>query len=441
MNTYQEVLDRLIHDELPRPSTYDEFAAVVNDIKNETDRMKRNLPMIRSTKGSHEELEMFIHSMQRQLLVWMETVYAYLPEQEQRRLNRFSDVPALTDGYKKIYNYFEDVLQFIQRHFTRYIDISCMIPASRLMEAQDKVTESLALIEQGLGKSDIDPICREIIMKPLYHLIATDAAAHTVTYEKLLYLNELHTGLTDLFTRYSDDNISQKLRERLIYLNFNDPDYYTYVTESIMKDAEENLTSIHKLVLFYEFENEYDQLLVKPGISYIPEEKCLKEELREWITKRIEHIKRTTEILQAPVLPVDFAKFLAYKIFVDMSIEQVSYIVNVLYDKEIIGNDVTKKSIMEFVTYFITTKNGNNLSVKSAINKMYNPGAALVDSVRSLVKYFLTITSPHLLLLIPLTELIIRMAQNNASVTCLTLALLFLAHFIYDFPRQSAPFV
>ena len=96
---------------------------------------------------------------------------------------------------------------------------------------------------------------------------------------------------------------------------------------------------------------------------------------------------------------------------------------------------------MEFVTHFIATKNSTNLSVDSALKKMYKPGASIVDSVRNILRHILTVTHTNIILFLPLIELIIRMAQKNASVTCLTLALLFLAHFIYDYTRQSVPLV
>jgi hypothetical protein len=364
----------------------------------------------------------------------MQTVHAYLPEQEQRRLRLFSDVPVFSDGYKETYNSLESVLLFVQRHFANYIDISCMIPASFIMEAQDKVTESLQLIEQGLGKSGIDKKCKEIIMKPLYNLIATDVATHSVTREHLLYLEALNTELVELFNAYDDDEISQKLHKCLMYLNFNDVGYFTHVTDLMKNELNTYVTAKYKLMKLYEMEAYNNQLPVKEGIAYNLKGVFLKQQLKEWITDEIKLVKQRAEVEEAPALPADFAKLFDIKVFLDLSGDQTAYLVDLLYKVGIIKKKVVKARLMELASYFIATEREENLSGESLRKKMYNPGAAIVESVREVLRDLLNKTHSNILLLVPLTYLIIRMAQANASVTCLTLALFFSAHFTYLLP-------
>lgn len=394
MNTYPlTVIERLIHDELPKqPRTYKQFyASIINELENETNRIMQDLPGVLSTKATYQELEIHLQSIQKGLLLLMQEVVTYIPAVELEKLMKSGDESDSKNGNVIIYYCLEDLLSFLKQHFEHYMNMTYVVPISEYSWERWMITFELEHLEVMLNHAGIDPRLFYIVLGPLYGFSKT-TMNNRFTYERLNYLKQLSKGLSSAVSKYEIEDFLMGLHDILLYLNFNDTDYIAYLFQVIEEELEKLPTNREKLAHLYLWEKKVLQQSVKEGLCYRPGESSLKQQVQDWVAGEIKFIKQHEESDELPHLPKELAKFINFKIRVKLSINQVSYLLDIAYEAGIFDR-MTKAEILEFMVYFISSKRKDNPSLKSLRNKLYKPPAAIIRSVAKLLSNLLEITN------------------------------------------------
>lgn len=390
MNTYPlGVITRLIHEELPkRKNMSKEFNLLRNKVIKETDRIIKDLPQMMSTKKDHTSIETSIQALQKDLLSSMAEILKYLPMTEWRTVIYPASISPSIDGYRAMYQCMERLLSFILQHFSRYMDAGFMAPVGYLESAKSPGA-FLFRTEEIFERVPIDQKSKQIICKPFHDLVYSTDYTQKIPYEYLVYLNELKECLIVVLETYKEEELAQKMKELLIYLNFNDNDYFLHVVSLIKQELKAIPTTKMKQNKLYELKNNYEQLPVKPGVNYRPGEPSLKQQLSEWILRQIEHVKLSAADVDTAVISHYDRN---YNLFLPVSIDELGCFLYLLYEAEIIRKDVIKKKLAEVVSRHISTKGKEKISAGNLLNKMSKPEARILLSVSKKLEKLIELT-------------------------------------------------
>ena len=429
------VIARLVDDALrKRPCTADEFrTSVLLELQSEADRIKRDFPDILLLTGIKQHvMELHIQAHQKKLLMLLDSVIAALPKKEQQRLNKINPVFEWPDRLKTIHNCLEDLLQFMQLHFMPFMNPNYLIPVFYHVLEEESFKKNLRLIERKLREAAIDPAYWEILKQPLDDLFVVNGGGHTVVYERLMYLKELHDELVKLVSGNSDD-LLKRLQELLIYLNFNDPAYYTLLINTMTAEANEFVRISKRELRLCWFRKVIEQLPVKGDTAFIPNKPSLDKQLLDGIKSEIRYVKKEAKSVDASFLPVDLLKHLGFNLLIKQPIERVCYVLQALIEKDSI-KEPNMTDFGKFIAYFVTTVDGKEHSGESTRKNFYTKSPAVRKAVLDGLIDLANFIKKRGFALFLITDALLRFVTKNASVTGLTLALLFSGRSRYSRP-------
>ena len=97
-------------------------------------------------------------------------------------------------AYQIIYAGLEELLYFVERHFTKYFDQDAKAPDGYLELARKDARNNLKKLHKGLTLKLADPRLIELMLHPLKRIFKTNPQQDT-TYRKVLYAKEIQKEL------------------------------------------------------------------------------------------------------------------------------------------------------------------------------------------------------------------------------------------------------
>ena len=391
MQNYQLAgIERLIDDALRRPpETFEELQSLVlNDLTSEVSLISEySLQVLYNANA--EILQRYVQSHEHMLILLMDRVAVHLPPEQGWIVNQDETEFQWFDSYKMLYLGLEELLMFMQQRLGDYSNIRYRVPVSSLIVDQDGLIESVEDIVEGLTEAGIEKECIDILMVPLNELIACNSKGN-IHYNRLLFLNQLKDGLIALVNKNSM-NMSDKLLDLMIYLNFNDVDYYRYVTQLIEMEMDSIAVTWEKLVYLNERLTNINLSPVKSPFCYDPSQPVLRERLQMWLKEKMGHIDYYTKLSTQPDLPADLLKWLGFTLPFDWNIYEFSYFIGLCIDNKLIKND-NAKQVSNFYAQFSSTKFQEKLSGESIRNKMYKASPKTINAVRERLQELVNLT-------------------------------------------------
>lgn len=362
--------DQTIRDEKQRISLKEE-------VKKEIDRIKQTFIHEVFSFEDERHLERYIQYHQQALIRLMDKAALFInsenPSDAQRK-----------QFYEIFYSGLEELLLFVERHFTKYFDQDAKAPEGYIEIARKDAKENIRRLQKDLAGKEIDQRLVDLFLHILKKIIESKPD-QGVTYRKVMYAKEVQKQLFRLIDRESlVHDWDEELRQVMYYMNYNSVKvltYHAHYLSSLLDLSETRAEKIEKLSFLLK---KINQAQVKPGTSYNPNGNALKDQLNNYITEEIDYQERLQQLSSgSPEKSTD--SFLpGFKLKFEASVSQLAYLLRIFMEtKFIINNNLSQ--VLHFLVRYIVTKRSETISYGSFRTKFYTVDTGTKDSVRSML--------------------------------------------------------
>lgn len=357
-------LDLIIYAALEQqflPLDQQNFDALVIEVDQEKERILKALEVT-------NDVEQYIQTRQRQLVRLIDLMSLHCTKQ---------------DVYMYIYKSLRELLNFLERDFACYLDENCKVPFPYLLMTQELVMKEVETIEHGFSATGIDPELSELVLRPFYDLLAIEDHDFLYSYHEIFYLKNLYQQLNRKI------ETEEELQELLMRYNFNDPEYFMYLTDQIRGELNEMPSVNTKKDMVMLLIRDVDQLPVDPGMCLDKLRKSLKQQLLSWLSKELSYLEKFEANVVAPG-ELDLWK--DFKVQTNLSVPQLGRLIGLLLEQGIILNS-NKKELALFFSVFFTSVQTDYIAAGSLRISFYDKSISLARSLHVLLKKLIAVLS------------------------------------------------
>jgi hypothetical protein len=303
----------------------------------------------------------------------------------------FEESPTnVKDFYRGSRETLNGLLEFVERHFSKYFDQDAKAPQSYLALVRKEARANYRKLQQQLIARKADPQLVTLVLMAVQKMADTSPERGT-TYRKVMYAKEVQKELVVMLKRPdTQPDINEELRQLMYYLNCNSIKVITYHAHFINVQLEKADTRTGKLETLSLIMKNIGQAQVKPGIGYNPQALSLKSQLMEYLAVELEHHERLQQITRSPQ-PPDGNFMSGFKLKFDASVAQLAYLLKLLLETKIITN-TNCTQLFQFVVRFVQTKKSEAVSFGSLRAKFYD----VETGTRASVRHMLTTLISHI---------------------------------------------
>ena len=365
-------IERMLAESVER-SIPDE--TVLQGVEREIERIKQVIVHEVFAFGDERHLERYIQYHQAALIRIMNKVDLATTQDEQSTDNEVN---------KLVYKSLEDLLSFIERHFTRYFDQDANAPLGYISITKKELKANLKKLQKAFTGLKVDHALIELfchVLKKILH--AGDD--HGVTYRRILYAKEIQKELFRFIERTHDGlDEDEELRQIMYYLNYNSTRVLAYHAQYISSQIEKSETRAEKIERLSYILKRINQAQVKPGVRYHTHGSSLKEQLNIYISEEIDYQERLQQLSANNTQPGNDSQLPGFQLKFDASVAQLAYLLKVLLEtKTILNNNLSQ--IIHFMVKYAITKRSELLSYGSFRTKYYAVEDSTKESVRAML--------------------------------------------------------
>jgi hypothetical protein len=372
-----DVLERLISTDFNPGNTNaqlakERFNKATENFAAEIDRVKKALIHEVFTLDDDKRIELYIQHHQRLLIQLTDQLLNYFPENERPQLLSITKDSSRINLYRGFYAKLEELLSFIEKHFSRYFDLNTKVPDSYRYIASNTFQIRIPKLKQELLARNLSVSLVSFLVEPFTEFIQHKEVA--VSFKRLIFLKELYKEIENLVrSDLKEEELHKLVCASMLYINYNSLKFFNHCARKIKESyhAKETLNEqLEKLSHYLKIINQQQE---KPGFSYKQSHKSLKEQLSEWVTEEIIFLEKKQQLSLpfAGERPTkDFAEK-EFKIHLDSSVPRVAYFIKILIETRLIKNQNVLDVIRFFSTY-ISTGRATNVSAESFRTKFYN---------------------------------------------------------------------
>lgn len=283
--------------------------------------------------------------------------------------------------YRSIYKGLEDLLAFIEKYFSKYFDQESKVPDSYKWIAYRDFREQVPGIRNFFLNNNLEKRLLALALYPVDQFLEK-ASTREVTFRKLIFLKTLIKELEKMSRQNLEgNNLEEQLKMLLFYLDYNSLRAFNYATDFInsyvakaetLSDRVERLAYAQKCI---------NQAQIKPGFSYNPDYKPIKEQLSDWITEEIHFVEKRQQLsLHFKPGDTEFIKK-DFKLALELSVAQLACFIRLLVETKIIQNK-NIQDVLRFVSKSVRTRKAENIAHSSLYSKFYN----IEESARTAIK-------------------------------------------------------
>jgi hypothetical protein len=341
----------------------------------ETEQIKNSIIMTVCSVPRKAELKRYIQYHQQNMVTLSSQLIKYSPPERITRESRTTDISLLCHY---IYKSLEDLLNFVERHFTGYFNPDAWVPASYRLIAAQEICQNLERLKSKLKKLRTEQKLMTIIFEPYTEFL--EKPTEETTYRKVKFLKVMKKELTHMVDVVNKtDDVNETIRKLLTKINFNSLAFFTYCTNHIASQVNASKSQSGKLNKLAFCLKEMNQVVDKPGLIYDSRYRPLKEQIGTWIVEELKFQERT------PQLEIGFpeatnAVSTDTRMQLDLSVTQVACLVRGFVEEGIIKNR-NLSELIRLIVSIIKTKHSEKISPDSFRMKYYN----IEDSARMVV--------------------------------------------------------
>lgn len=269
----------------------------------------------------------------------------------------------------------DELLNFLESRFARFISLDSKIPVSYLSISYKKIKLRIDKLRTVLYFDPDEKMLAEIVFNTLY-CFANSKENKKVTFREMLYYKELLKELESLKIHKTEDLIHTDLMQALIYMNFNSKLFINFYTQAIslkISEFEQVSDRIGWLLLYCKELNQ----IAGSAAALNPDHKNVKKVLLEWFKQEINFLEKK-ENLKTAVCPPSENKKLSTrnpvngeeKILCQLSTDQTALILRACQELEILVSK-SMNQVFKTIVPFLSTPFKKNLSFDSMRSKAY----------------------------------------------------------------------
>ncbi len=360
-------------------------------LSKETDRLKRKFHNHIFSLKSDQKVKRYVQNHQKQLETFTEMVLEWIPDQEKNNIYDLSGDFQINDVYKILYQHLETLLTYIEKHFTKYLDLCAQVPTQSKLKVSAKLKEKASFVQMKLMEADLTQAIRDIVNEPLERLSAIEKTKN-FTYQKLKYFKKFllnfYRELSKTNTQLTDDVVIGLLLD----VNYNALKFFNYLTRRINDKIESENNIPSRLELLSTYLKLYNQRSCKIKEPRFGEEGII-EQMSRWLKEEIEHYEKMLEWQSQSNRNISLDETES-KIKTKMSLNQVIYFLRLQVEVGMITNE-NKNDIFRALTEKLSTKQKENLSLGSIQNKYYDVESSTQVKVKQLLLEMLERSKQH----------------------------------------------
>ncbi|MFY0608536.1 MAG: hypothetical protein JXR10_17600 [Cyclobacteriaceae bacterium] len=361
-------------------SHYDHWLANLN---TEVTRIKN--AFIVAVFGSQPDqlVERYIQFHQSKIIGLIDHLLDYLSPEEAISIYEHDDLKSIVNLYKQAYTILEDLLSYLEKHFSKYFNQDTKIPKSYASIAARDFRELMLDIEYSLANSLLTVDVVRNVLDPLQNFIQYHDTKETtfreIIYYKLL-LQKLH-GMNPVPEK--PDEAQLEFMCSMIYLNFNSFKFFGQCTEYIKAKYQDKDNLTDQLEALAWCAKTINQCQQKPDVAFRPNRDALKSSLTSWIEEEMAYLEKKKQL--SLNLPFDKLEGLTndFKINTSLSVAQLAYLIRILLEEKVLINR-NQSEVLKFFAQFTRTKKAENVSAESLRTRYYNVDAFTKEAVKDI---------------------------------------------------------
>jgi hypothetical protein len=327
-------------------------------------------------KESHL-IEIYICRHQKQLIFLADSLNAYLLSKEQLSDIQQTVSISVIKLWESVYQLIEDLLTFIETHFSKYLDPDKKIPERLKIDFANQCNEYLSYIEQFKNSET-----EELIQIATYPVLEFIDNQKTITYCQFTYLKELTLQYFGFKKQAKETDYAIYLIKRLFYINFNTLPFLQYLTaeiQQVLNSIENEKDKIEKLSWFHKIAS---QTHINPDLVFNPKSNSIKVLILQYIEDEISHKSQlTTTANHSESILIES---LGIKLETDLSVDQYAFFIRVVFESGLYKN-ISKLKLADFFSQNTNTKMTEGVSAKNFRNKMYEADVRDQEVVKSYI--------------------------------------------------------
>jgi hypothetical protein len=371
--------------ELNCPVSSDLLQDFKHAMLEETERIKSNIMLTTCIVSKRRELKRYIQRHQQILIKLSSHLIKYTgPEKIISESGAIETTLLCHYSYRSL----EDLLNFVERHFTGYFNPDAWVPVSYRLIAMQEIRHELERLEQNLVTLKVDDKLIRIIFLPFREFLEEEFS-NEITYRKVNYLRTLRKELVKLIDAHQEgQDANNSIQQLLISLNFNSSAYFMYCTDRIAHQINAIDTQPRRLEKLAYCLKEINQARDRRGFIFDPAYNPLKEQIANWIAEEL-NFQRTQQ------LPIDFGENedripANTRINFDLSVAQIACLVRAFIEDGLIQNK-NLSQLIRLLAGIIKSKRSETVSAESFRMRYYNiedsVRLAVADRLRSIADY------------------------------------------------------
>lgn len=270
----------------------------------------------------------------------------------------------------------DELLNFLESRFARFISLDSKIPVSYLNISYKKIKLRIDKLRTILHFEPDEKMLAEIVFNTLY-CFANAKENKKVTFREMLYYKELLRELELVKTNKREDLIHTDLMQVLIYMNFNSKLFIKFYTRAVsmkISQFEQGSDRIGWLLLYCK---ELNQIAGSAAAALNCEHQNVKKVLLDWFKQEINFLEKKENLKTALCLPSENKKLLPRnpisgeeKILCQLSTDQTALILRACQELEILVSK-SMNQVFKTIVPFLSTPFKKNLSFDSMRSKAY----------------------------------------------------------------------
>lgn len=278
-----------------------------------------------------------------------------------------------------------DLLDEFSLAFKNDFDLSGSIPIGLHTKECAVLTPVAGELEALLEAEGISDDLIQIALIPIGELIKSET--NPFSFHELYYVRHYTNGLSSIGAEIgSRKNKDFALAEILIGLNFNNPQFFQYLINSIsQKERGDARNSREGLAYMKDYRKRINQIFIPKGICYAKAIPSIKKQLLSWLNEEI-------KLLQAKSSnPEEVEPYLK----LNLSVSQIAYLTSLFYKHDVFHEPV-KAKVIRGITQTFSSRETTRISPGSFKTKAQEPGDNAVEEVRKLLKAMVKDTENYL---------------------------------------------
>jgi len=332
---------------------------------DEAERVKIDMTSQITEVVKRKQIRKYIRQQQHNLIMLNAQLVNHVPPD---RITTPSDSNEPTALYHHLYKTLDDLLSFMERHFTGYFEPEAWLPVSYRIIAAEEIRQGIDELEAQLLIGNVDEELVAIIFREYRQFLDNDLS-NQVTWRKAKYLKDLKTELLKILRNGSEVNLNEKVRQLLISMNFNNLSFSTYYTNFIVSEInelEDIKLRLEKLTLCAKQVNQArDRHGCVLDLNYRP----IKQQIATWLAEELNfhHVSQLPLEINTPIIAATGSR----KLELDIPVPEISCLLWGLKGTEALKNNVMLE-VFDIVATMISSKRQETLSAESIRNHYYS---------------------------------------------------------------------